>query len=151
MEPLFGGDKTYKWILFLAAVIHIVICPFTKVEESFNLQVRIPGRECCRYQVCRNKKNEFYVFILTRLLYVEGGGGRCCNIVYWFQKWGVIRNPSRLVAWGFLEVCRGQNKEKYIIPLFALFKAVTLKYIIIIIMCTKRCILSTQMNNEITS
>lgn len=38
MEPLFGGDKTYKWILFLAAVIHIVICPFTKVEESFNLQ-----------------------------------------------------------------------------------------------------------------
>lgn len=33
-----GGDRSYKWVLFLAAVIHIVICPFTKVEESFNLQ-----------------------------------------------------------------------------------------------------------------
>ncbi|OQR73632.1 putative Dol-P-Man:Man(7)GlcNAc(2)-PP-Dol alpha-1 [Tropilaelaps mercedesae] len=33
-----SGDRTYKWVLFLAAVIHIVICPFTKVEESFNLQ-----------------------------------------------------------------------------------------------------------------
>ena len=32
-------EKVLDYMLFIMALIYIVICPFTKVEESFNLQV----------------------------------------------------------------------------------------------------------------
>ena len=37
-DPVKRLDRVLNVVLYLTSAVHVIICPFTKVEESFNLQ-----------------------------------------------------------------------------------------------------------------